>query len=502
MTLTLRPDLGDLATIAQLVARVVAVVSLAMLLPALFGLVNGERDAAAVMVFGAALGLLLSGIAELLLPAVDDVSWGEGMVAAGLSWLVAPLVCALPLYASGYFPTFLHAYFDAMSALTCAGLSVLNDLDHLPDALNLWRHLMQFLGGQGIILVVLTFFAGGGGAVGMYAGEAREDKILPNVRRTARFIWRASLVYFVIGGSALTLALIADGMAPGSAAFHATNLFFAAFDTGGFAPRSSSVGYYHSAAVEGVLIVLMVAGALSFALHYRLWQGDAREMRRNLETRVLAISFTLLSTMMFAGLVTELVHEDFVATLRRGLFQMVSAHSGAGFASVPGALFSSAWGVLAPGALILAMTIGGMSGSTTGGIKAIRLGLVGKQLARVARQVALPRDAVVVSRYHHLTTHVLNPDVARAATMVLLLFGALYLSGTAVGLFYGYPLEESLFESTSAAAGVGLSVGITSPTMPAPLMATYVGQMYLGRLEFISALALMGYVHSMLRGRR
>ena len=86
--------------------------------------------------------------------------------------------------------------------------------------------------------------------------------------------------------------------------------------------------------------------------------------------------------------------------------------------------------------------------------------------------------------------------------MVLLLFGALYFSGTAVGLFYGYPLEESLFESTSAAAGVGLSVGITSPTMPAPLMATYVAQMYLGRLEFISALALMGYIHSMVRGTR
>lgn len=485
----------------MLVSRAVAVVSAAMLIPAAMGFALGETDEALALVVGACLGLSASAAAELLLPGVTDIRWGEGMVASGLTWLVVPLFCAVPLYLSGHFPNFLTAYFDAMSALTCAGLSVLNDLDHLADSMNTWRHLMQFLGGQGIVLVVLTFFAGGGGAVGMYAGEAREDKILPNVRRTAQFIWRASLVYFAIGSSALVAALVAGGMQFRPAVFHATNLFMAAFDTGGFSPRSSSVGYYHSAAVEGILMVLMVAGAFSFALHYRLWQGDVKEMGRNIEMRVLGTTFVLFFVLVAAGLVSAAVYDDGIALFRRSMFQLVSAHTGAGFSSIPGAIFSSGWGVLAPGALILAMTLGGMSGSTTGGIKAIRIGLVAKMLGLIARQSAMPPDAHLVTSYHHIHRQPFRPQATRAATTVLLLFLALYFFGTTAGLFYGYPLEEALFESTSAAAGVGLSVGITSPTMETGLMTTYIGQMYLGRLEFISAFALFGYVGAMVRGR-
>lgn len=501
MTIAFRPDRHDLSTIARLVARVLLVISLAMLIPAALGVLRGEERAALGLLLGAGLGATLAGLAELLPPG-REVRWADGMVASGAAWVLAPVLCAVPLHVSGHFPTFLHAYFDAMSGLTCAGLSVMNDLDHAPDSLNLWRHLMQFLGGQGIVLLVLTFFKGGGGAVGMYAGEAREDKILPNVRRTARFIWNASLVYFAIGTVALTVALVGDGLRPGAAVFHAVNLFFAAFDTGGFSPRSASVGYYHSAAVEGVLIVLMIAGALSFALHLQLWRGRGRELLRNLEARVLAITMGLFGTMVFAGLVAEGIHEGFVDTWRRGLFQLVSAHSGAGFSSVPGTMFATAWGVLAPGALILAMTVGGMSGSTTGGIKAIRIGLVGKLTGRMAARAVSPPDAHLVSRYHHLRPQSVDLQAAAAATMVLLLFLALYMSGTVVGLFYGYGFEEALFESTSAAAGVGLSVGITSPQMESPLMVTYIAEMYLGRLEFISAFALLGYVNAMVRGRR
>lgn len=501
MTLAFRPGRADLAVVALLVSRAVLVVSAAMLLPAALGLVLGELDAALGLVLGACVGISLGAVAELRLPSLQEVRWSDGMVASGLTWLVAPLVCAIPLFVSGHVDSFADAYFDAMSGLTCAGLSVLQDLDHLPDSLNLWRHVMHFLGGQGIVLVVLTFFAGGGGATGMYAGEAREDKILPNVRRTASFIWRASLVYAAIGTAALTSALLASGMRLGGAVLHASSLFMAAFDTGGFSPRSSSIGYYHSAPLEAVLIVLMVLGSISFTVHYLLWQGQGRELLRNVETRVLAATFALLFAILAFGLVGGGVYGDWVSTMRRGLFQMVSAHSGAGFASIPGPVFSTGWGVLAPGALVIAMGIGGMSGSTTGGIKGIRLALVGKSIGLVARRAALPPDAHIVTDYHHLRRRRVDPDAARAAMTVLLLFLFLYVIGAAVGLFYGIPLEEALFESTSAAGGVGLTTGITAPGMPDGLMWTYIAQMYLGRLEFISALVLAGYIGSMLRGR-
>jgi trk system potassium uptake protein len=498
---TFRPSRTDLATVTALVGRALGVVAAAMLVPAALGALLGETGSALALLLGACLGLSVAAVAVGWSPALGDVRWGDGMVAAGITWLAAPLVAAVPLYLSGHFPTFLHAYFDAMSGLTCTGLSVLQDLDHLPDSMNLWRHLLHFLGGQGIVLVVLTFFAGGGGAVGMYAGEGREDKILPNVRRTARFIWRASLVYALLGSAALTAALAHSGLRLPRAAFHAVNLFMAAFDTGGFAPRSSSIGYYHSATVEAVLIVLMVAGALSFALHHRLWQGDGREVLRNIEMRVLLVTTVGLMAVLSSGLVVDGVYDDWVEVVRRGLFQLVSAHSGAGFQSVPSPVLAAGWGFLAPGALILAMAVGGMSGSTTGGIKAIRIGLAGKMVGLIARRSATPTGAHLVSGYHHIERQAFRPDAARAATSVLVLFLFLYFAGAAIGMFYGLPLESALFESTSAAAGVGLSAGVTSPDMPRGLFVTYALQMYLGRVEFISALALLGYVAAMLRGR-
>lgn len=501
MTLLFRPSAKDVATVGFLMSRILMAVGGTMLIPAVLGVVLGEVDAVAALLIGASTAVAVGCCGEIWLPRHHEVRWSDGMVASGLSWLAVPLVGAIPLFLSGHFPQFLDAYFDAMSAFTTAGLSVVNDVDHLPESINLWRHLMQFLGGQGLVLLVLTFFAGGGGAVGMYAGEAREDKILPNVRRTARFIWRASLIYFAIGAAALSLALLHAGMDPGGAVLHAVNLFFAAFDTGGFSPRSASVGYYHSAATEAVLMVLMVAGAVSFAVHYVLWQGRGKELRQNIEARVLAVTFSLAMAMAAVGLVRSDVYPNTVSLLRRGLFQVLSAHTGTGFATVPGTLFSTGWGVLAPGALVLAMTIGGMSGSTTGGIKGIRIGLVGKLLTFAVQRTLLPRNAHQATAYHHTRPREFSPQVAGAATTILLLFLALYLAGTVVGLFYGYPLEEALFESTSAAATVGLSVGITSPSMETGLQITYVLQMFIGRLEFISVFALIGYSFALVKGR-
>lgn len=502
MTVAFRPAGDDLAIIADLTTRVLQAVGLVMVIPALLSLVSGSTDDAAAFVVCASVAVILrSAVVRSVGHRLAEIRWIHGMVGSGLTWLAVPLLGALPLHLSGHFPDFLDAYFDAMSAVTTAGLSVINDLDHLGYGMNLWRHMMQFIGGQGLVLLTLTFFASGGGAVGMYAGEAREDKILPNVRRTAQFIWRASLVYFVLGASLLTVVLTQDGMHPARALFHAVNLFFAAFDTGGFSPTSASIGYYHSWLVESVLCVLMVAGALSFTVHYAIWNGRGRELVRNVETRVLAVTMTTTLALVLFGLATESGYTGFASLLRRGLFQAISAHSGAGFATVPGGLFSTAWGQLAPVALVLAMGIGGMSGSTTGGIKAIRIALAAKAVRQIVRGTVLPPDAVQVSTYHHVHPRRVDGSVLRAALMVLLLFLVLYLAGTAAGLFYGYELGDALFESTSAAAGVGLSVGITSPSMEAGLQLTYVVQMWIGRLEFVSGLALLGFVGAMLRGR-
>jgi len=126
------------------------------------------------------------------------------MIVVSLSWLVAMVLGAIPLYLSGHWKSFLDACFDAMSGFATTGLGLVQDLDHLSYAHNLWRHLTMFLGGQGIVVIALSFFVRGfSGAFKMYVGEARDEKIMPNVINTSRFIWLVSIVYLILGTLAL-----------------------------------------------------------------------------------------------------------------------------------------------------------------------------------------------------------------------------------------------------------------------------------------------------------
>ena len=497
----LRPDRHDLHVIALYLGRVLLGVGLVMLVPAALAVPWGEYNEAAAFVIGACLPLLVGLSVEWASPPARDAGWQHGMVVSALSWLVAPFFGAVPLFLSGHYTRFLDAYFDAMSGFATAGLAVINDLDHLAQSVNLWRHLMQFMGGQGLVLIMLSLFATRTGAVGMYVGEAREEKILPNVARTARFIWRVALTWFVVGTAALWGALMLAGMRPGLASFHAATLFMAAFDTGGFAPNSAGIGLYHSWLVELVIGVLMVAGALSFALHYRLWRRRVSELTLNVEVRFLTWSMLTLFAISAIGLVRAGAYATPEALVRRGFFHLLSAHTGTGFNSVPGRIFITDWGTLAPGAIVIAMGLGGMAGSTAGGIKAIRLAVTAKSVRQRLLQAILPDAAVTVEHYHSGTRQVLREPVARSAVMVLLLYLLLYLLGALAGMFYGYSFDQAMFESTSAAAAVGLSVGLTGPTLETGLKVVYILQMWVGRLEFIAVLALFGYGWAIFRGR-
>src|SRR5690606_33839196 len=132
-----------------------------------------------------------------------------------------------------------------------------------------------------------------------------------------------------------------------------------------------------------------------------------------------------------------------------------------------------------------------------------RIGLAAKGLSREVRRLLQPESAVTVATYHSGKRRIVTPQLLTAATTVLLLYVLTYLAGALIGLLYGsWDVTEVIFESVSAAANVGLSVGITSPDMPAGLQVTYILQMWLGRLEFMAAFAMVGYGVSLLRSRR
>jgi len=497
----LRPDPEDLRVISYYLGRVLLVLAGVAVLPLAWAVIGREWAPAAsfLLTVGAfALGGALVSVAP---PRENRLGLGHGMVVVALAWLIAPALGSIPLALSGHFGSFLDAYFDAMSGLTASGSSLANDVDHLAPSLNFWRHLLQFIGGQGIVLAAVSVFAGGV-VLSMFHGEGREDRILPSVTSTARFIWLVSGIHLVFGVLLLgSVAYFGLGFTPARSLFHGLMTFFSSFVTGGFTVQSTSIGYYHSVLFEAATMVFMLAGAMSFSLHYALWRRRGRlQLLRDLETRALAVTMAGTMVLLMLGLATLGLYRSVGSLARQGLFHIVSAHTSSGFTLVPSTEIAQ-WGGLAFVGMVTAMFLGGMASSAAGGLKALRVGLVAKVLKDQVKRVLLPDRAVVPSVYQQGGRRRLTQQAAQAALLVTLLFVGLCAVGTAVGMAYGYPLQQALFDSVSAATNGGLSAGIYGPHMPVVLEVTYILQMWLGRLEFVAVFALFGFVVSGVRGR-
>ena len=497
-----RPSREDVRIIGYYLGKVVTGLGALQLIPLVVAVAMGEWNDVTALTAGAAVAFSVGAVAEWRLTTSRDLTMASGLVTVALAWLVGPILLSMPLYLSGHYAGFTDAFFDAMSGLTTSGLALVQDMDHLTVPVNLLRHLTHFAGGQGIVVVVLTMLASSASRIGtLYLGEGRDDRIVPNVVRTARFIYFIAGAYLVAGTAALWVTGLMAGLTPGRSLFHAVNIFMAAFDTGGFAPYSTSMAYYHSAPMEAVVVVLMIAGTLSFGLHYQLWRGRRRSLTENLEMRSLAVTGLVTLVVCLVGLARTGAFTEPLGLLRKGVFTLVSAHSGTGFAVTAPRLFITDWGPIAPAAIVLAMALGGMASSTAGGFKAVRVGLVSKAVLRDVRRAVLPDAAVTVAATPGQNRRVITDGEVRSAITIIVLYMLMHVAGALLGVYFGYPFDAALFESTSALANVGLSVGITAPDMPYVMKLFTILQMWLGRLEFMAGFALVGWLWASIRGR-
>ncbi|MBL7131728.1 MAG: TrkH family potassium uptake protein, partial [Candidatus Omnitrophica bacterium] len=217
----LRPQYEDIKIIIYYLAKLIIGIGLFMLIPICVGLIYKEINPIFDFILGFSICMSIGTLLIIIFKTEKDLNWMHGMVIVSLSWLVATVLGAIPFYMSGHWNSFLDACFDAMSGFATTGLVLVQDLNHLSFSHNIWRHLIMFLGGQGIVVVVLTFLVRGiSGAFKIYVGEGREEQVLPNVINTARFIWFVSIVYLVLGTLALGIVAFFEGIPISRSFFH------------------------------------------------------------------------------------------------------------------------------------------------------------------------------------------------------------------------------------------------------------------------------------------
>ena len=499
----LKPRSDDYKIIGYYLGKIIISIGIVMMVPFIIAIAYSEWQGAIAFLLSMSITLLLGAILSIVCNTKKDLATMHAMSVAALSWIVAMLVSAIPLFLSAHYGSYLDACFEAMSGYATTGLSLAVDLDHMANSYNFWRHLTMFMGGQGIVVIALTFLVRGtAGAFRMYVGEARDEKIMPKVIETARFIWLVSIVYLVLGSGALSIAAIWGGLPPLKAIFDSVCIFMAAWDTGGFTPQSQNILFYHNFPLEIITISIMLLGSINFALHYEVWTGNRRELYKNIEIVTLFVSIIVTLSITAWGVIEKNVYQGAIPFSIKTFYHLISGHTGTGYSTIYPRQFVNEWGPLAMFGVTLAMAIGGSVCSTTGAIKVFRIGVIYKALRQDIKKMLIPETAIFVQKIHHIKDVILEDKYVRISALILISYINLYILGTVAGMLYGYSLSEASFESVSAAANVGLSCGITSPSMPALLKLVYIFQMWAGRLEFIAVMVLLGTIIATFRGKK
>jgi len=413
----------------------------------------------------------------------------------GLAWIVLGLFCSIPLYFSGHYLSFIDAVFDGVSGLTTTGASLILDLDHLSYADNTFRFMMHLLGGLGLIVVALSLgIFGKRSGASLYRSEGRSEHVVPNVVHTTRFIAKVTAILITVSTVLVMIVMLISGIEPARAALQAFWVSISGFVTGGFTPMQQSILYYHSMPLEFILMVLMVMGSISFVIYSAIWKGNVQPFFKDIETRTTLLWIGLMVVVFTASMAASNLFSDLPTLLRRGTFMIISSFTTTGFSVIS---VNQLLTVLTSGAffsLALVMAVGGGTGSTAGGIKVYRVGIIAKSIVSTVKQAVAPNSARVVVSYNHMGRRILSPVVVKEAMTVFILYVITYVIGALIGIAHGYDATQAIFESVAMTSNGGIITGIAAPGMPVTLELFYILQMWAGRLEFITLLALFAQV--------
>lgn len=495
--MTVEKPINKFYPISYFIGIIVTTLGIVQFLPVVVSLFYAEWRIVEIFLLTASLTVLV-GVSMIFLGfryRNEKLSFGEGTVVASGAWLIGTLLCALPYYFSGNCVSYLDSCFDVMSGLTTTGLCLIQDMDHLSNGINMWRAILTFVGGQGMVVLALTFLTKGqSSAYKMYVGEGKDEKLFPNAVSTSKRIWLISLLYLAIGTVVTSVAAFQAGLAPDRAFLHGMWIFMSAWSTGGFAPMSQNVLYYHSAPLEFVTMIFFIIGSLNFALHNAVLSGKHDELRRDIEVITFTITMSFLTLITTFGLMKNNVYPNAMVMFRKGFYQLVSAHTTTGFMTIYAKQFYHEWGDIALFAMVIAMLLGGCACSTAGGFKAMRTGIIFTAFKMEVKNMLLPESRMQKQKIHHIKDITLTDSMVRSSFLIVMAYIITFAFGTLMGMFAGFPFSMAAFESASATGNVGLSIGVTSVSMPAYLKLTYLIIMWLGRLEFMSVLTLGAYI--------
>ncbi len=473
----------NIAMVMRVIGLLLIIEAVFMCAPTVAGFLYGEDDAWAFVWSTGITALAGTLMVTLIHPRTSRMQRREGFLLTASVWIVFSLLGMLPFILGDVSVNISDAFFEAMSGFTTTGASVL-DVDTLSHSIILWRCLMQWIGGMGIILFTLAVFPmlNQSGGVQMFNSEVTgitHDKLRPRIGQTAKGLW---IVYVSLTATLMCLLWVGpmDGF---DALCHALSTM----STGGFSTRQGSIGAWNSNYIDVVMIVFMFFGGINFALLYKLAHGRVRELWRNDVFRLyVTCIFVLWVAFDICILANRQVLEWDSLTIDP-LFQIVSTITSTGYTAGN----FEAWGMTVVALVFVMMFFGACAGSTSGGAKLDRLRFLMKNASNEVHRSLNPNTIYTV----RVRGKVVPQELISKVIAFLCIYAMVIVAGGIILTAMGIPLVDAFFSSFSCMSNTSLGAGVTGygagyDVIPSAGKWVLSVIMLTGRLEIFTILVL------------
>lgn len=384
-----------------------------MILPIICALIYQEFWAVQALAVSAVLSLVIGTLATIRGPKRTDYYAREGFVICALSWIVMSLIGALPFYLTGTIPSYIDAVFEIVSGFTTTGASILAEVEHLGKGLLFWRSFSHWVGGMGVLVLVLTILPLGGGynMMIMKAESPGPDvsKIVPRVADTAKALYK---IY-----AALTLVWIVLFLLSGMSIYDSICIAFGSAGTGGFAVRNSGMADY-SMLSQFLISVSMIMFGVNFNVYYLMQKRKFKDAFQCEEARVY-LGIIAFSTFFFAINIVKMYGGDFLYALHHSFFTVGSIITTTGYSTLDFATWPQASQML----ILFLMFTGACAGSTGGGFKISRLIIMMKEIGKELLVLVHP-EAV---KHIRLENKSLEHNVVRSVNCYLIMYVVIFM---------------------------------------------------------------------------
>ena len=474
----------------QQVIRILGVLlmteALFMIIAAIVAYIYGGDDftaivESAILTIGAGLGgVLLSG------SNTKHIGTREGYLVVGLVWIVFSLFGMLPFRLSHYIPSITDAFFETMSGFTTTGATILTDIEALPHGLLFWRSMLQWLGGMGIVVLSLAILPMFGAGMQLFAAEVpgiTYDKLQPKITDTARKLWELYALLTAI----CAVLLYLGGMEIFDAICHSLTTLA----SGGYSTKNASIAHWASPAIHYIIIFFMIVAGTNFSLLYgALIRRQNKRLIQDEEFRTYTFSIIGIALIIGIGLLCTRSFEGAISvekSFRDALFQTVATITTTGFSTSD----YMAWHPILWLIILLAIPMGGTAGSTSGGIKTIRLHIMAKNILYEFKRVMHPKAIRPV----RVNRRIVSENTLSNTYVFLSIFLIITIVSTIILMICGVSPSEAFGCSLASIANVGPSLGNFGPVGTYSMLPDFAKWvlaivMLIGRLELFTILIL------------